>query len=90
MGGDYLFDLYFHPKPILRWVNTSLWQGNQKITYRKSISGNDSFDVAIIGAGFSGLWSAYHLKQLQPELKIAIFEAEYVGFGASGRNGGWA
>ncbi len=32
----------------------------------------------------------YHLKQLQPELKIAIFEKEYVGFGASGRNGGWA
>jgi glycine/D-amino acid oxidase-like deaminating enzyme len=90
MGGDYLFVLYFHPKPILSDVNTSLWQGNQKITYRKSISSNDSFDVAIIGAGFSGLWSAYHLKQLQPELKIAIFEAEYVGFGASGRNGGWA
>jgi glycine/D-amino acid oxidase-like deaminating enzyme len=90
MGGDYLFVLYFHPKPILIGVNTSLWQGNQKITYRKSISSNDSFDVAIIGAGFSGLWSAYHLKQIQPELKIAIFEAEYVGFGASGRNGGWA
>ena len=71
-------------------MNTSLWQGNQKITYRKSIGANDFFDVAIIGAGFSGLWSAYHLKQIQPALKIAIFEAEYVGFGASGRNGGWA
>jgi glycine/D-amino acid oxidase-like deaminating enzyme len=71
-------------------VNTSLWQGKQNITYRKSISKNDSFDVAIIGAGFSGLWSAFHLKQFQPNLKIAIFEKEYVGFGASGRNGGWA
>ncbi len=71
-------------------MNSSLWHGKQKITYRKSISKNDSFDVAIIGAGFSGLWSAFHLKQFQPNLKIAIFEKEYVGFGASGRNGGWA
>ena len=71
-------------------MNTSLWQGKQNITYRKSISKNDSFDVAIIGAGFSGLWSAFHLKQFQPNLKIAILEKEYVGFGASGRNGGWA
>jgi len=71
-------------------VNSSLWQGKQNITYRKSISKNDSFDVVIIGAGFSGLWSAFHLKQFQPNLKIAIFEKEYVGFGASGRNGGWA
>ena len=71
-------------------MNSSLWQGKQNITYRKSISKNDSFDVAIIGAGFSGLWSAFHLKQFQPNLKIAILEKEYVGFGASGRNGGWA
>jgi glycine/D-amino acid oxidase-like deaminating enzyme len=71
-------------------VNSSLWQGKQNINYRKSISKNDSFDVAIIGAGFSGLWSAFHLKQFQPNLNIAVFEKEYVGFGASGRNGGWA
>jgi len=71
-------------------VNSSLWQGKQNITYRKPISKNDSFDVVIIGAGFSGLWSAFHLKQFQPNLKIAILEKEYVGFGASGRNGGWA
>lgn len=71
-------------------MNSSLWQGKQNITYRKSISKNDSFDVVIIGAGFSGLWSAFHLKQFQPNLKIAILEKEYVGFGASGRNGGWA
>jgi glycine/D-amino acid oxidase-like deaminating enzyme len=71
-------------------MNTSLWQGKSEITYRSAIAKNDSFDISIIGAGFSGLWSAYHLKQLQPALKIAIFEKEYVGFGASGRNGGWA
>jgi glycine/D-amino acid oxidase-like deaminating enzyme len=51
---------------------------------------NSSYDVAIIGGGFSGLWSAYHLLELNPELSIAIFEAKRCGFGASGRNGGWA
>jgi glycine/D-amino acid oxidase-like deaminating enzyme len=46
-------------------------------------------DVAIIGAGFTGLWTAYYLKRAQPELRIAMVEAEVAGFGASGRNGGW-
>jgi len=46
-------------------------------------------DVAIIGGGFTGLWTAFYLNKLQPELKIAVFEASTVGFGASGRNGGW-
>ena len=46
-------------------------------------------DVAIVGAGFTGLWTAYYLKQRDPTLSIGVFEAERVGFGASGRNGGW-
>ncbi len=71
-------------------MNTSLWQARQEINPRNGIAGNKSFDVVIVGGGFSGLWSAYHLKKLQPSLSIAIFEKEYVGFGASGRNGGWA
>lgn len=71
-------------------VNRSLWRGSTPLPARRSITSSNSFDIAIIGAGFSGLWSAYHLKQLQPTLRIAIFEQNYVGFGASGRNGGWA
>ena len=51
---------------------------------------NSSYDVAIIGGGFSGLWSAFHLLEINPDLSIAIFEANRCGFGASGRNGGWA
>ncbi len=46
-------------------------------------------DVAIIGGGYTGLWTAYYLKQHRPDLDIAVFEAVTVGFGASGRNGGW-
>jgi glycine/D-amino acid oxidase-like deaminating enzyme len=46
-------------------------------------------DVAIVGAGYTGLWTAYYLKQAEPGLRIAILEARTAGFGASGRNGGW-
>jgi len=46
-------------------------------------------DVAIVGAGYTGLWTAYYLKQIDPSLEITVVEAEIAGFGASGRNGGW-
>lgn len=46
-------------------------------------------DICIVGAGYTGLWSAYYLKQADPTLKIAIVEKHFAGFGASGRNGGW-
>lgn len=49
-----------------------------------------SADVAIVGAGYTGLWTAYYLQRIDPTLRIAIIEAEVAGFGASGRNGGWA
>ena len=45
-------------------------------------------DVVIVGAGFTGLWTAYFLKQSAPDLDIVILEKEIAGFGASGRNGG--
>jgi glycine/D-amino acid oxidase-like deaminating enzyme len=47
-------------------------------------------DVAIVGAGFTGLWTAYYLKRARPDARIVIVEKEFAGFGASGRNGGWA
>ncbi len=46
-------------------------------------------DAVVIGAGFTGLWTAYHLKRLEPTLDVVVLEREHVGFGASGRNGGW-
>ncbi|MCK0746246.1 NAD(P)/FAD-dependent oxidoreductase [Chromohalobacter nigrandesensis] len=58
-------------------------------TSRPHLAGNVQADVAIVGAGFTGLWTAYYLKRLSPELEIVVLEAERVGHGASGRNGGW-
>jgi glycine/D-amino acid oxidase-like deaminating enzyme len=46
-------------------------------------------DVAIVGAGFTGLWTAYYLSRADPGLRIVVCEQEIAGFGASGRNGGW-
>ncbi|HTA06411.1 MAG TPA: FAD-binding oxidoreductase [Solirubrobacteraceae bacterium] len=57
---------------------------------RKPLPGPTEADVAIVGAGYTGLWTAYYLKRAQPSLNIVVLEAERVGFGASGRNGGWA
>jgi glycine/D-amino acid oxidase-like deaminating enzyme len=46
-------------------------------------------DVAIVGAGFTGLWTAYYLAKTAPDLRVVVCEREIAGFGASGRNGGW-
>ena len=45
--------------------------------------------MAVVGAGYTGLWTAYYLKRAQPDLRIMVIEAEIAGYGASGRNGGW-
>lgn len=54
------------------------------------LQGSKSVDVAIIGGGYSGLSAAYELKRADPSLSIAVLEAKYIGYGASGRNGSFA
>jgi glycine/D-amino acid oxidase-like deaminating enzyme len=56
---------------------------------RPSLPGPTQVDVAVVGAGFTGLWTAYYLKKADPGLRVAVLEREIAGFGASGRNGGW-
>lgn len=56
---------------------------------RPALPGDTTVDVAIIGAGYTGLWTAYYLARSDPSLRIALLEREFAGFGASGRNGGW-
>jgi glycine/D-amino acid oxidase-like deaminating enzyme len=69
----------------------SLWHDTLpgSLDPRDSLGGDDEADVAIVGAGYTGLWTAYYLTTLDPGIKVAIVEAEIAGFGASGRNGGW-
>ena len=56
---------------------------------RTPLPGDLDVDVCIVGAGFTGLWTAYYLAAADPSLRIAVLERETAGFGASGRNGGW-
>ena len=56
---------------------------------RAPLPGSLEADVCIVGAGYTGLWTAYYLKRTQPDLRIAVLEQRFAGFGASGRNGGW-
>ena len=67
----------------------SFWLSTFDLTPRSSLPGDTDVDVAIVGAGFTGLWTAYYLASADPSLRIAVLEAEVAGFGASGRNGGW-
>lgn len=59
------------------------------IEARASLVASRDADVCIVGAGLTGLWSAYELRRAAPELEVVVLEARYAGFGASGRNGGW-
>lgn len=54
-----------------------------------ALDGSIEADVAIVGAGYTGLWTAYYLKKAKPSLRVVVLEKEFSGFGASGRNGGW-
>lgn len=67
------------------WLETC----GDDLTPRPPLNGSVDVDVAILGAGYSGLWTAFYLLKRQPALKIAIVEREIAGFGASGRNGAW-
>src|SRR3954454_23468603 len=68
----------------------SLWlEQAGDLTPRPPLPGPIDVDVAIVGGGFTGLWSAYYLKKADPSLRIAVLEKDIASYGASGRNGGW-
>jgi glycine/D-amino acid oxidase-like deaminating enzyme len=71
----------------------SLWldavAGDAEFVRRPALPGARDVDVAIVGGGYTGLWTAYYLLEHDPSLRIAVLEKEIAGFGASGRNGGW-
>jgi glycine/D-amino acid oxidase-like deaminating enzyme len=68
----------------------SFWHADLGYPQRRApLDGPLKVDVCIVGAGLTGLWAAYYLKQASPSLEIAILEKTFAGYGASGRNGGW-
>jgi glycine/D-amino acid oxidase-like deaminating enzyme len=54
----------------------------------EALEGETRADVAIVGGGFTGLWTALHIRALAPETRVVVLEADLCGSGASGRNGG--
>lgn len=80
------------PDVVRHAPNESLWL-EQATPFRSGIrpeQASPEVDVLIIGGGFTGLWTAYTLACAEPGLRVALHEARHIGFGASGRNGGWA
>ena len=65
------------------------WQARGLPPARPPLPGSAEADVCIVGAGYTGLWTAYYLNRADPGLRIIVLEANFAGFGASGRNGGW-
>ena len=82
-----------HPVAALALRGLSLWWDTLPDDLvgpaRPALDGDLNVDVAIVGAGYTGLWTAYYLQQTDPSLTIALLDAHVAGFGASGRNGGW-
>ena len=56
---------------------------------RPALDGDREADVCVVGAGYTGLWTAYELRRTDPSLEVVVLEREVAGYGASGRNGGW-
>jgi glycine/D-amino acid oxidase-like deaminating enzyme len=72
------------------YAGVSLWLDQcADLVPRAPLTGGTDADVAIVGAGYTGLWTAYYLAEADPSLRIVVLEREIAGFGASGRNGGW-
>jgi glycine/D-amino acid oxidase-like deaminating enzyme len=69
----------------------SLWFDTlgERVAARPRLDGDLDADVAIVGAGYTGLWTAVSLLEQEPSARVAVVEQQVAGFGASGRNGGW-
>jgi len=70
--------------------DVSFWYADIGMPMRRApLPGDAAADVCIVGAGYTGLWTAWYLKAIEPSLRVIVVEKEFAGFGASGRNGGW-
>lgn len=77
------------PRSLSLWFDDVGSAGAGPLTPRPSLDGDTRADVVIVGAGLTGLWTAYYLLEADPALDVVVVEQEIAGFGASGRNAGW-
>lgn len=67
---------------------TCFWLAQRPPTPHTPLTGHDDADVVVVGAGLTGLWTALFLRELRPQLEIAVIEQGCAAYGASGRNAG--
>jgi glycine/D-amino acid oxidase-like deaminating enzyme len=77
-------------RAMLDYEEKSYWLASSLYEESAPLDGSTKVDVAIVGGGFSGLSTAYYLKRADPSLRVAVLEDKVVGYGASGRNAGFA
>ena len=74
----------------MRHTRTGWWlEEAGEITPQPPLSGDARADVVVVGGGYLGLWTAWQLRQLEPDLDVLVLEAALSGHGPSGRNGGF-
>jgi glycine/D-amino acid oxidase-like deaminating enzyme len=56
---------------------------------RAPLAGNAAADVVVIGGGYAGMWTAWLLREAEPEARVTLLEADICGHGPTGRNGGF-
>jgi gamma-glutamylputrescine oxidase len=66
-------------------VRTSFW-GQASADQDTALAGHEEADLIVIGAGLAGLSTAYFVLAARPDLRVTVLEAQYAGYGASGRN----
>jgi glycine/D-amino acid oxidase-like deaminating enzyme len=71
--------------------NLGFWHESlgPSVPARPALDGSDEADVCVVGAGYTGLWTAWALLQEAPDMRVVVVDARQAGYGASGRNGGW-
>lgn len=88
LGGAYFGGAHLYLKDD-RWTpNRSFWVARGREQVSAPLRGEREADLAIIGGGVTGLSTAVHVLQRSPGLQVVLLEAEYAGYGATGRSGG--
>jgi len=73
---------------VSHWLEQEQTIDPSVLRSRPRLQGDLDVDVCIVGAGYTGLWTAYELLRRRPGLQVVLLDAEFAGYGASGRNGG--